>query len=55
MATNDAPKDTARDAAFVVACVQMRSSRDPAANRDAAINGIRERLTPGPFISRRRR
>ncbi|MBB3808811.1 carbon-nitrogen hydrolase family protein [Pseudochelatococcus contaminans] len=47
MATNDAPKDTARDAALVVACVQMRSSRDPAANRDAAINGIREAADAG--------
>lgn len=47
MATNDAPKDTARDTAFVVACVQMRSSRDPTANRDAAINGIREAADAG--------
>ncbi|GJD51471.1 Deaminated glutathione amidase [Methylobacterium crusticola] len=32
---------------FVAACVQMRSSRNPAANRDAAVAGIREAAERG--------
>ena len=30
------------EARFTAACVQMRSGRDPAANRDAAVAGVRE-------------
>lgn len=32
---------------FVAACVQMRSGRDPAANRDAAVAGVREAASRG--------
>ena len=32
---------------FVAACVQMRSGRDPGANRDAAVAGIREAAAQG--------
>lgn len=32
---------------FVAACVQMRSGRDPAANRDAAVAGLREAAQAG--------
>ena len=32
---------------FVAACVQMRSGRDPAANRDAAVAGVREATAAG--------
>ena len=32
---------------FVAACVQMRSGRDPAQNRDAAVAGIREAAERG--------
>ncbi|QRE75968.1 carbon-nitrogen hydrolase family protein [Methylobacterium aquaticum] len=32
---------------FVAACVQMRSGRDPAQNRDAAVTGIREAAERG--------
>ncbi|WP_375454933.1 carbon-nitrogen hydrolase family protein [uncultured Methylobacterium sp.] len=32
---------------FVAACVQMRSGRDPAANRDAAVAGVREAAARG--------
>ena len=32
---------------FVAACVQMRSGRDPAANRDAAVAGVREAVSRG--------
>ncbi|MCJ2015466.1 carbon-nitrogen hydrolase family protein [Methylobacterium sp. J-076] len=32
---------------FVAACVQMRSGRDPAANRDAAVAGLREAAAQG--------
>lgn len=34
-------------AKFVAACVQMRSGRDPSANRDAAVAGIREAAARG--------
>ena len=32
---------------FIAACVQMRSGRDPAANRDAAVAGLREAAGQG--------
>ncbi|GJD36910.1 carbon-nitrogen hydrolase family protein [Methylobacterium aerolatum] len=32
---------------FIAACVQMRSGRDPAANRDAAVAGVREAASRG--------
>ena len=32
---------------FTAACVQMRSGRDPAANRDAAVAGVREAAAAG--------
>ncbi|MCJ2107718.1 carbon-nitrogen hydrolase family protein [Methylobacterium sp. E-041] len=32
---------------FVAACVQMRSGRDPGANRDAAVAGVREAASRG--------
>jgi len=32
---------------FVAACVQMRSGRDPAVNRDAAVAGVREAASRG--------
>ena len=32
---------------FVAACVQMRSGRDPLANRDAAVAGVREAASAG--------
>jgi len=32
---------------FIAACVQMRSGRDPGANRDAAVAGIREAASRG--------
>jgi deaminated glutathione amidase len=32
---------------FVAACIQMRSGRDPAANRDAAVAGLREAAAHG--------
>jgi deaminated glutathione amidase len=32
---------------FLAACVQMRSGRDPAANRDAAVAGVREAAARG--------
>lgn len=32
---------------FIAACVQMRSGRDPAANRDAALAGVREAAAQG--------
>ena len=32
---------------FVAACVQMRSGRDPAANRDAAVSAVREAAARG--------
>lgn len=32
---------------FVAACVQMRAGRDPAANRDAAVAGVRRAATDG--------
>ncbi|GJE58695.1 carbon-nitrogen hydrolase family protein [Methylobacterium trifolii] len=32
---------------FVAACIQMRSGRDPAANRDAAVAGLREAAARG--------
>jgi predicted amidohydrolase len=35
------------DARFTAACVQMRSGRDPGANRDAAVAGIREAASRG--------
>ncbi|MGH1591622.1 carbon-nitrogen hydrolase family protein [Methylobacterium phyllosphaerae] len=35
------------DARFTAACVQMRSGRDPAANRDAAVAGVREAAARG--------
>jgi predicted amidohydrolase len=34
-------------ARFVAACVQMRSSRDPVQNRDAAVAGVREAASRG--------
>ena len=35
------------EARFTAACVQMRSGRDPAANRDAAVAGVREASARG--------
>jgi len=35
------------EARFTAACVQMRSGRDPAANRDAAVAGVREAASRG--------
>ncbi len=35
------------DARFTAACVQMRSGRDPGANRDAAVAGVREAASRG--------
>ncbi|SDM70862.1 Predicted amidohydrolase [Methylobacterium phyllostachyos] len=36
-----------REARFTAACVQMRSGRDPSANRDAAVAGIRAAAAQG--------
>lgn len=36
-----------RDSRFTAACVQMRSGRDPGANRDAAVAGVREAAAAG--------
>jgi deaminated glutathione amidase len=35
------------EASFTAACVQMRSGRDPGANRDAAVAGVREAASRG--------
>ncbi|MGH1574566.1 carbon-nitrogen hydrolase family protein [Methylobacterium sp. P31] len=35
------------EARFTAACVQMRSGRDPSANRDAAVAGVREAASRG--------
>jgi deaminated glutathione amidase len=35
------------EASFTAACVQMRSGRDPGANRDAAVVGVREAASRG--------
>ncbi|MCJ2063930.1 carbon-nitrogen hydrolase family protein [Methylobacterium sp. J-088] len=36
-----------REARFTVACVQMRSGRDPGTNRDAAVAGVRDAAARG--------
>ena len=41
------PEPRTGESRFVAACVQMRSGRDPGANRDAAVAGVREAAARG--------
>lgn len=47
MAADHKPKNDLKNDRFVAACVQMRSGRDPSANRDAVVTGLREAAAAG--------